>query len=357
MKDDIQKVIDEDASERKIKTLSELASEQRPQQAVEIETADGLLGVCHFKTEPHPGWPQEDPGYITIMRPLDVFNEAPVPPAGEVEALQVYGYQCRQSEQEKFFLHNYPHYWQHIPLVRQADAMEQITRLTAENARLQAERDDIAERYTKMQTGEDKMLHRVIVERDAWKARALCRVEDVRSQTKRYGQQVRGLTAELYALKAKNAWLQKTQDELTKARELLQDSRSSVMFHHDNLVGQLSLTDNKESYRDRIAQLWELNDTAKSFLARQSAPAATCSRCEASTVQSCDEKGCGFLGAGNGEPAAPACCVPSSEDLALIQAGDYCAEELWGGPRPTCPKCIDYWNSSDHGSPASKDGA
>ena len=48
----------------------------------------------------------------------------------------------------------------------------------------------------------------------------------------------------------------------------------------------------------------------------------------------------------------PTCCKPSTEDLASLAAGDYCAEELWGGPRPTCPKCIDYWNQVDKGSEA-----
>lgn len=38
--------------------------------------------------------------------------------------------------------------------------------------------------------------------------------------------------------------------------------------------------------------------------------------------------------------SAPACCTPSAVDLALLAGGDYCAEELWGGPHPTCPKCI-----------------
>ena len=30
--------------------------------------------------------------------------------------------------------------------------------------------------------------------------------------------------------------------------------------------------------------------------------AAKCARCECSTVESCDERGCGFLGSGNGAP-------------------------------------------------------
>lgn len=53
--------------------------------------------------------------------------------------------------------------------------------------------------------------------------------------------------------------------------------------------------------------------------------------------------------------SAPTCCTPSAEDLASLAAGDYCAEELWGGPRPTCPKCIDYWNQVDRGHQSEAD--
>lgn len=35
------------------------------------------------------------------------------------------------------------------------------------------------------------------------------------------------------------------------------------------------------------------------------------------------------------------CCMPTDEEKALLAAGDYTPEELWGGSRPTCPKCID----------------
>lgn len=35
-----------------------------------------------------------------------------------------------------------------------------------------------------------------------------------------------------------------------------------------------------------------------------------------------------------------ACCTPSAEENELLRNGDYTSEELWGGPRPTCPKCI-----------------
>lgn len=36
----------------------------------------------------------------------------------------------------------------------------------------------------------------------------------------------------------------------------------------------------------------------------------------------------------------PACCVPTAEEEVLLAAGDCTPEELWGGRRPTCPKCI-----------------
>lgn len=35
-----------------------------------------------------------------------------------------------------------------------------------------------------------------------------------------------------------------------------------------------------------------------------------------------------------------ACCRPTPEELKLLASGEYRAEELWGGDRPTCPKCI-----------------
>ncbi len=38
--------------------------------------------------------------------------------------------------------------------------------------------------------------------------------------------------------------------------------------------------------------------------------------------------------------AGSGCCTPTDEERALLAAGDCTPEELWGGPRPTCPKCI-----------------
>lgn len=34
------------------------------------------------------------------------------------------------------------------------------------------------------------------------------------------------------------------------------------------------------------------------------------------------------------------CCTPTHEEKQLLANGDYTPEELWGGNRPTCPKCI-----------------
>lgn len=35
------------------------------------------------------------------------------------------------------------------------------------------------------------------------------------------------------------------------------------------------------------------------------------------------------------------CCTPTAEERASLAAGDCTPEELWGGSRPTCPKCHD----------------
>lgn len=34
------------------------------------------------------------------------------------------------------------------------------------------------------------------------------------------------------------------------------------------------------------------------------------------------------------------CCVPTADEEVLLATGEYTPEELWGGPRPTCPKCF-----------------
>lgn len=34
------------------------------------------------------------------------------------------------------------------------------------------------------------------------------------------------------------------------------------------------------------------------------------------------------------------CCEPTAEERQLLTDGDCTPEELWGGPRPTCPECI-----------------
>ena len=43
-----------------------------------------------------------------------------------------------------------------------------------------------------------------------------------------------------------------------------------------------------------------------------------------------------------GEPVVERhqCCTPTPEEEQLLANGDYTPEELWGGNRPTCPKCI-----------------
>lgn len=38
--------------------------------------------------------------------------------------------------------------------------------------------------------------------------------------------------------------------------------------------------------------------------------------------------------------STPKCCEITDEEQALLDAGEYTPEELWGGSLPTCPKCI-----------------
>lgn len=51
------------------------------------------------------------------------------------------------------------------------------------------------------------------------------------------------------------------------------------------------------------------------------------------------------------EPSASKCCTPTAEDEALLASGDYRPEELWGGSRPTFPKCI----NSEPSAPIERD--
>ena len=41
-----------------------------------------------------------------------------------------------------------------------------------------------------------------------------------------------------------------------------------------------------------------------------------------------------------GSPAFVPCCTATDEERASLQSGDFKPEELWGGPSPTCPKCV-----------------
>lgn len=86
------------------------------------------------------------------------------------------------------------------------------------------------------------------------------------------------------------------QYELTKARELLANCEQSRKFWDDS-ESALKSALKSESAATPIAH--NVDESCG-----QGAEAAKCARCEASTVESCDEKGCGFLGAGNGTPVA-----------------------------------------------------
>lgn len=153
------------------------------------------------------------------------------------------------------------------------------------------------------------------------------------------------LTAERDGLKEENLVLNRwlatarkerdlAQSELTKARELLTEAMGILQWGENGtpavicavnisryLEGKLSnpIPHNvdescgQDAEADRNTE-WE--DTFGPDYTGEDAEAAKCN-------------GSGFN-----------CCKPTAEENALLKAGDYTPEELWGGPRPTCPKCI-----------------
>jgi len=57
-------------------------------------------------------------------------------------------------------------------------------------------------------------------------------------------------------------------------------------------------------------------------------------------VASMVEGRCGHLPKGAKWVEVAECCTPTADELKLLAEGGYTPEELWGGSRPTCPKCF-----------------
>jgi hypothetical protein len=95
---------------------------------------------------PYKGSGRKVLAFWTKLDPREVPDGEPLtqPPAlgGEPE---VVGYQCRQSAQEMFFLHEYPHYWQHLPLIRLEDHLARMAAVKTENSVLQKQLGDRGE--------------------------------------------------------------------------------------------------------------------------------------------------------------------------------------------------------------------
>lgn len=131
-------------------------------------------------------------------------------------------------------------------------SMDLVTRLTAERDGLKADLKAMGERYQRD----------LLLSRERW-----C-----------YGNRADTKIVEL-------------QSELTKARELL------------SRLEQFGLRTKAQGIEVRGYLATPITHNADESCG-QDAEAAKCARCEASTVESCDEKGCGYLGAGNGAPSS-----------------------------------------------------
>lgn len=69
-----------------------------------------------------------------------------LPPSAGDEP-EIYGYQCRKSAEEKFYLSEYPYDWQHLPLIRLGDHRAAVTALSAQLAASQARENELIEDF------------------------------------------------------------------------------------------------------------------------------------------------------------------------------------------------------------------
>lgn len=210
-----------------------------------------------------------------------------VSPAGEVEVLgwqvAVEGYksvQCETAERAEDTSKHYTERGRAVTLVELVDR-DHVTRLTAENVWL----EDLCNRKQVALTELGLAAIALRIERDTLKAEN-ARLQASNKQAYDAGFDTGFANGKEQGTRDAEKVIVSLQSDLTKVRELLLDVGTSM-----------GSTEGRRAARKKIDAF---------ILTHQSAPAAkpTLVECDASTVQSCDEKGCGFLGAGNGEPAA-----------------------------------------------------
>lgn len=230
----------------------------------------------------------EEDGYDAMHKAM--LAAAPVPPAGDVEVLT-----NKQIREKRYAEDQAFHSWAFNKKGAAIGRMKgQVAGLEAWHAR-----GEIA----------DAEVTRLTAERDGLRAELCARAGQIGS-----------LAGERDA----------AHSELTKARELLKGAFELAC--RGSAIPRYFIDDMDKFFREERQPATPIAHNVDESCG-QDAEAAKCARCEASTVENCDEKGCGFLGAGNGAPAAKGCnaCGAPSEFQKDTQGLIFCTN--CGGSR------------------------
>ncbi|MEE3929695.1 hypothetical protein V2I84_05390 [Pseudomonas viridiflava] len=262
-------------------------------------------------------WPEYEPTWAEIEARMT--GEAPQPPAlgGDPEILgySVKGnrYAIRLTKGE--LLELYEGY--------KGDALiELIDR--AHLAPLQAEIERLkvwAENYGKI----EKVFHS---EREIWNRESLANAK----QSGKYRQERDQLKARCDELESERA---KALDFLIHVKKCLRRNGEYSPLSHEELDGLIGHSPSNDCQCGwcALSKPAGSDTTITDFGPEHTWTCGTC-QTEQPTDRACD------VCNGSTEPAPRECCTPTTDEQAWLAAGDCTPEELWGGPRPTCPKCI-----------------
>ena len=188
--------------------------------------------------------------------------------------------------------------------------------------------DDVWEESVRYNLGTD--FDRVTAERDALQVRVNELLEDFQElseQSERRGRQASEFEDCMGELQVENGKLQDRINLLSDSGEHVEshlenqadilrircdslqalltaaDERADVMaqaLHALSALIGLPINGPQASQDELLTIIWEA--LGEEDAALKPAESAKCARCECSTVEACDERGCGFLGSGNGAP-------------------------------------------------------
>lgn len=258
------------------------------------------------EAQPDQKWAFSHPGYRAMLA------AAPQPPAlgGEVPPLRVDTKHLGTHECVRAGGWNDCH-----------DAfMAHVARLLARSEERHRLRDDLLEQVK----GErDRMIQRT-VELSPEVDRLTARAAELEVLSADQARNLKRVKREFVNMKAERDTLKARCEELEKVVKMLAADPGGSIRHYVNSIDHVlskaapaaKVRCDEQSELLDIWRTWlgasreSCDETGKALWDRitavldQAAPAAKCERCAASTVEHCDENNCGYLGSGNGAPAA-----------------------------------------------------